>query len=110
MCYCISTLIHISFTKMTDKELNTVEAKELFTAISSLVTPEDCKKFFRDLCTLSEIKGMIERFQVAKRVLNEESYRSISEATGASTTTVTRVAHWFHHGMGGYKLVLGRPK
>ncbi len=95
---------------MTDKELNTAEAKELFTAISSLATPEECKKFFRDLCTLSEIKGMTERFQVAKRILNKESYRSISEATGASTTTITRVAHWLHHGMGGYNLVLKKMK
>ncbi|HPU94734.1 MAG TPA: YerC/YecD family TrpR-related protein [Candidatus Gracilibacteria bacterium] len=95
---------------MTDKELNTAEAKELFTAISSLTTPEECKKFFRDLCTLSEINGMTERFQVAKRILNKESYRSISEATGASTTTVTRVAHWLHHGMGGYNLVLKKMK
>lgn len=95
---------------MTDKELNTAEAKELFTAISGLATPEECKKFLRDLCTLSEIKGMTERFQVAKRILNKESYRNISEATGASTTTVTRVAHWLHHGMGGYNLVLKKMK
>lgn len=90
------------------KELNTAEAKELFNTILNLKTPEECKNFFRDLCTLSELNEMVERFQVAKRVSNKESYRNISQKTGASTTTVTRVAHWLHHGMGGYKLVLGR--
>lgn len=90
------------------KELNTVKAKELFDAISKLKTPEECKNFFRDLCTLSELNEMVGRFQVAKRVSNKESYRNISQKTGASTTTVTRVAHWLNHGMGGYKLVLGR--
>ena len=95
---------------MFEKELNTVEVDELFSVISKLKTTEESRKFFRDLCTLSEIKGMAERLQVAKRIKKEESYRNISKSTGASTATVTRVAHWFHHGMGGYRLALDRLK
>ncbi len=82
--------------------------KELFQAILKLETPEECKRLFRDLCTLSELRAMAERFQVAKRVFAGETYRQINKETGSSTATITRVAHWLHHGMGGYKLALKR--
>ncbi len=91
-----------------EPELQNVELKELFKAILSLKTVLECECFFRDLCTFSELKEMTERFQIAKRIAKKESYRQISAKTGASTATVTRVAHWFHHGMGGYKLTLER--
>lgn len=82
--------------------------EELFKAILKLRTKGECEKFFRDLCTLSELKAMAERFAVAKLANDEISYREIAALTGASTATVTRVAHWLHHGEGGYKLVLKR--
>ena len=88
--------------------INSKEAIELFQAILKLEDTTECKKFFRDLCTVSEIKSMSERFQVAKKVNEGVSYRKINETTGVSTATVTRVAHFLHHGMGGYKLILKR--
>jgi len=93
-----------------EKQLTTKQASELFKAILSLKSAKECKAFLRDLCTLSEIEAMIERFQVAKMVKNNIPYREISDKTGSSTATVTRVAHWLHHGMGGYGLVLDRMK
>jgi len=93
-----------------ERILTTKKADELFEAILSLKSIKECRAFFRDLCTLSEIKAMIERFQVAKMVKDNLPYREISKRTGSSTTTVSRVAHWFHHGTGGYKLVLDRLK
>lgn len=93
-----------------EKQFTTKQANELFEAILSLKSTEECFAFLRDLCTLSEIEAMIERFEVAKMVKNHISYREISKQTGSSTTTVTRVAHWLHHGMGGYNLVLERMK
>ena len=81
---------------------------ELFEAMLTLESREECARFFRDLCTLSELKAMTERWQVAKQVDQAIPYRTISENTGASTATVTRVAHWLHHGEGGYRLVLDR--
>lgn len=62
--------------------------------------------FLRDLCTLTELKAMAERWEVVQLVAQEIPYREISQRTGASTTTVTRVAHWLHHGEGGYRLAL----
>lgn len=88
--------------------LRTKEANELFRAVAKLRDAAECKKFMRDLCTLAELEAMSERFKVAKMVSAEKSYREISRKTGASTATVTRVAHWLHHGTGGYKLVLDR--
>ena len=83
-------------------------AEELFEAVLKLKTKSECAKFFRDLCTLSELKAMGERLTVAKLANEKISYREIAKQTGASTATVTRVAHWLHHGEGGYKLVLKR--
>ncbi len=93
-----------------EKQLTTKQANELFEAILSLKSVKECKAFLRDLCTLPEIEAMIGRFQVAKMVKDAIPYRKISEKTGSSTVTVTRVAHWLHHGMGGYKLALERLK
>jgi uncharacterized protein YerC len=37
-------------------------------------------------------------------------YQEISRRTGASTATVTRVAHWLRYGEGGYNAVLRRGR
>lgn len=93
-----------------EPELNNKKAKELYDAMAKLQTAEECKKFLRDLCTLAEIKAMIERWQVAKQVKKGVPYRQIAKKIGSSTATITRVAHWVHHGMGGYLLILNRFK
>lgn len=93
-----------------DDQLTTQQAKELYQAITSLKSADECQAFFRDLCTLSELGAMIERFQVAKMVNDNVPYREAAKRVGSSTATVTRVSHWLHHGMGGYKLVLDRMK
>lgn len=91
-----------------EKELNTKQTKELYEAILKLKCEDDCKRFFRDLCTLTELTAMTERFQVAKKVYKNVPYRKVAQETGSSTATITRVAHWLNHGMGGYKIVLER--
>lgn len=95
---------------MLEKELNKKEMRELFEAILQLKDATECRNFFRDLCTFGELTAMAERLAVVKQVENKVPYRKIADNTGASTATITRVAHWFHHGMGGYKLVLDRLK
>ena len=86
----------------------TTETEELFVAILSLRTPEEAAAFFRDLCTLSELEAMAHRWQVARLVDAGLPYQAVASQTGASTTTVTRVAHWLRHGEGGYRLALER--
>ena len=93
---------------MTENKPNNKALKELYDAILKLETADECKKFLRDLCTISELSSMAERFEVVKMIDQKISYREISKKTGSSTATITRIAHWLHHGKGGYKLMLER--
>ena len=88
----------------------TRETRELFEAILALETIEEAERFFRDLCTLGEIEAMTHRWQAARLVSEGLPYHEVSRRTGASTTTVTRVAHWLRHGEGGYSLAIERRK
>ena len=83
---------------------------ELFEAILALETQEEVESFLRDLCTLAELEAMAHRWEVARLLDQGLPYLEIAERTGASTTTVTRVAHWLRHGEGGYRLALDRLK
>jgi TrpR-related protein YerC/YecD len=80
----------------------------LFDAVKALRTRSEVEHFLRDLCTLSELEAMAHRWQVAQLLEEGLPYLEIAERTGASTTTVTRVAHWLRHGEGGYRLALDR--
>ena len=82
--------------------------RALFDAIRSLESREETESFFRDLCTLSELEAMAHRWEVARLLEQGLPYLEIAERTGASTTTVTRVAHWLRHGEGGYRQALDR--
>lgn len=74
-----------------------------FLACSSL---DDVANLFRDVATLSEMKTMSERLEVADLLLSGLPYREVSQKTGASTTTVTRVAWFLNNGEGGYRKTL----
>ena len=85
---------------------------DLCDALLHLENTDECRSFLTDLCTPAEIKALSERWIIA-RMLDQgnASYRDISATTGASTTTVGRVARFlekepFH----GYRLILERMK
>jgi TrpR-related protein YerC/YecD len=84
--------------------------KELFEAILVLETRSELERFFRDLCTIAELEAMAHRWQVARLLDRRLPYLEIAQRTHASTTTVTRVAHWLRYGEGGYRLALDRRK
>jgi TrpR-related protein YerC/YecD len=84
--------------------------REVFDAILSLETRAEVESFFRDLCTMSELEAMAHRWEVAQLLEKGLPYLEIAEKTHASTTTVTRVAHWLKHGEGGYRLALDRRR
>jgi TrpR-related protein YerC/YecD len=86
------------------------EIRDLLATVLALETPGEAERFFRDLCTLAELEAMAHRWQVAKLVDEGLPYHEVSRRTGASTTTVTRVAHWLRHGEDGYRLALDRLK
>jgi TrpR-related protein YerC/YecD len=83
---------------------------ELFEALRGLKSRQELEAFLRDLCTLGELQAMAHRWQVARLVDQGLPYTEIAEKTGASTATVTRVAHWLNHGEGGYRTAIDRAK
>ena len=88
----------------------TRELKELSAAILALQSKDEVERFLRDLCTVAELEAMGHRWAVAKLVDRGLPYVEVAQRTHASTTTVTRVAHWLRHGEGGYRLALERLK
>ena len=84
--------------------------KDLFETISKLRSREETERFLRDLCTISELEAMAHRWEVARMLDHGLPYLEIAARTHASTTTVTRVAHWLRYGEGGYRLALDRTK
>ncbi len=83
---------------------------ELFRAILTLKTPEECYAFFDDLCTVPEIKAMAQRYAVAKLLHEGEIYNKIVDKTGASTATISRVNRALTYGSDGYVLTINRLK
>ena len=86
------------------------ETKLLYKAILQLKTIDEADKFFTDLLTIEEATEMSKRWQAARLLNQEESYRAVAKKTGLSTTTVARVANWLKNGTGGYQLMLDRIK
>lgn len=77
----------------------------------SLLTLRDADDVYRlldDLCTISEIKAMAQRIQVARLLSQNTTYNNIARDTGASTATISRVKRCLNYGADGYKRVLAR--
>jgi TrpR-related protein YerC/YecD len=86
----------------------TRDLHDLSEAILNLRSRDEVERFLRDLCTISELEAMGHRWAVARLVDRGLPYLEVAQKTRASTTTVTRVAHWLRHGEGGYRLALDR--
>jgi TrpR-related protein YerC/YecD len=82
----------------------------LFEAIISLQTSEECRNFFKDLCTPAELQALIDRWQVVEYLQQELPYRKIHDLTGVSVTTIGRVARFLVDGFGGYRTALARTR
>lgn len=80
----------------------------LFSAILKLSSIDECYNFFDDLCTIKEVQDMAQRLEVAKMLNENISYIKISEKTGASTATISRVNKCLVYGSDGYKLALDK--
>lgn len=82
----------------------------LYKAILQLKTEEECYDFFQDLCTVSELRSMEQRFEVATLLDQGLIYNEILEKTGASSATISRVNRSLSYGCGGYETVFRRMK
>lgn len=79
---------------------------QLVKAILSLKTEEQCYRFFEDICTVSELKALAQRLEVARMLDEGYIYESIVEKTGASTATISRVKRCLVYGADGYNSVM----
>ena len=93
-------------SKFLEKE----SSDTLYRAIVSLQDVDECRRFFQDLCTVSELKAMEQRMEVAMLLDQGRIYSDILERTGASSATISRVNRCLHYGADGYQAVIPRLK
>ncbi len=82
--------------------------RDLAAATASLRDADEALRFLRDLCTVTELRELTARWEVARLLDAGSSYHEISERTGASSATISRVNQWLRYGRDGYRLVLDR--
>ena len=80
-----------------------------FAAVMGLKTQEDCRQFFEDICTIKELQSLYQRFRVACLLDAGSNYLEVSETTGASSATISRVNRCLNYGSG-YRMVLDNLK
>ena len=81
---------------------------DLYEAVLCLETVDECRLFFKDLCTVPELKALSQRFQVAKLLTENHVYSDIVGETGASTATISRVNRSLAFGKGGYEKLFNK--
>ena len=82
--------------------------EKMYEAILSLQNLDECMRFFDDLCTVTELMAMEQRYQVASCLDKGMIYNDILAETGASSATISRVNRSLQYGKGGYELVFNR--
>ena len=82
----------------------------LYRAILTLKDEEEVYRFFQDLCTVTELRAMEQRFDVAMLLNKGMIYNDILERTGASSATISRVNRSLSFGADGYQVVFERMK
>ncbi len=90
--------------KQSRKPRNT----DMYKAILTLRSVEECMDFFDDLCTVTEIQAMEQRYQVAVCLSKDMKYNDILAETGASSATISRVNRSLKYGKDGYEIVFDR--
>jgi TrpR-related protein YerC/YecD len=84
--------------------------RNLFAAVLTLKSVDECRAFFRDLCTPAELQAMTDRWAVVEWLQKGLPYREIHRITGVSVTTIGRVARYLADGNGGYALAANRQQ
>jgi TrpR-related protein YerC/YecD len=84
------------------------QAEQLFRAILTLRSVEECYRFFEDLLTIGELRALAARFEVARLLAAGRTYDEIARRTGASSATISRVRRFLEYGADGYRMVLRR--
>lgn len=91
-----------------NKNVKKPRNEEVYKAILTLETVEECEKFFDDLCSVNELRALEQRFHVARLLDKGMIYNDILERTGASSATISRVNRSLRYGADGYAIVFSR--
>ncbi|MDD3920202.1 MAG: YerC/YecD family TrpR-related protein [Eubacteriales bacterium] len=91
-----------------ESKLRAKDVDALFEAILLLEDSEECYRFFEDVCTISELRAIAQRLEVAKMLHKGVTYQEIAQKLGASTATISRVNRSLTYGSNGYGLILKR--
>jgi TrpR-related protein YerC/YecD len=90
------------------KHVKQRDIDELYTVITRLEDLDECRRFFRDLLTETEIREFAERWKVARMLYEGVPYTAIEDETGLSSRTIARVHKWLKRGKGGYTMMMRR--
>ena len=85
-----------------------IQNSDMYKAILTLKTEEECKAFFTDLCSITELMAMEQRYEVAKLLNEGLIYNLIMERSGTSSAIISRVNRSLQYGSGGYQVVFER--
>lgn len=91
-----------------NKQIKKERYGRMYEAILALENIEEAMNFFDDLCTVTELGAMEQRFQVAECLNKGMIYNDILAETGASSATISRVNRSLQYGKGGYEVVFER--
>ena len=83
---------------------------QLCDAFLTLKTQEEVYDFLEDVATISELKALSQRLEVARLLKESKTYPQIAQQTGASTATISRVKKCLDYGTGGYNVALERTQ
>lgn len=81
---------------------------DMYKAILELKTLEECCDFFEDVCAITELRSMEQRFEVAAMLKKDKVYTEIMEKTNASSATISRVNRMLNYGTGCLGQILER--
>jgi len=96
-----------------DEEKNAIWKEispDLIKAFLSLKNEEELKAFFRDLMSERDLRELQMRWDVAKKLDAGVPFTQISEESGQSPVTITKINRWLKEGCGGYKMMIDRLK
>ncbi len=93
--------------KKSNRRINDTK---MYKALLTMKTEDEVKKFLEDLCSITEIMAMEQRFEVARLLNDGLIYNAIMEKTGASSAIISRVNRSLQYGAGGYGTAFQRLK
>ncbi|MDH3481990.1 MAG: YerC/YecD family TrpR-related protein [Gammaproteobacteria bacterium] len=82
----------------------------MFEVVISLRSRDECRSFFKDLCTPAELQALVDRWPGVEYLEQDLPCRKIHDRTGVSVTTIGRVARFLSDGFGGYRTAIERTR